>query len=178
MIERKYLVHYLKVPKVINPNASGDNIFSEFVWVRIGQHLENFAENLNPQVDVRKNIWGYQRPIHNGYQVSSDVDTFYATKNSEDNDYYLYQYVEAIALHRWQGDQCQTERIEALVSADVNSATVAVDWAWKEDCYVVPNSLGGDTSGVQVPFTITNLGNREEVTDKVAFANGSCTLAS
>lgn len=178
MIERKFLVHYLKVPREINANATGENMFSDWIWVRIGQHLEAFAEELNPQVDVRKNIWGYQSVINNGYQVQSSVDTFYATRDSEDNDYYLYQYMEAIALHRWQGDQCATERIEALVGADVASSSVQVDWAWKEDCYCVPQSLGGDTSGIQIPFQISNLGNREEVTDRVSFANNTCTLAS
>jgi hypothetical protein len=26
--------------------------------------------------------------------------------------------------------------------------------------YVIPNSVGGDTTGIQVPFTIHNAGNR------------------
>jgi len=176
MIERKYLVHYLKVPSTIT-NTTGVE-FDDFVWVRIGQHLEAFAEELNPQVDVRKNIWGFNNAIHNGYQPSSAVDTFYATKDAEDNDYYLYQYLEAIALNRWQGDQCKTERIDALVSIDVASSTAVVnpEWAWKEECYCVPNSLGGDTSGYQIPFNITNLGNREDVTSKVSFSKNGLTV--
>ena len=178
MIERKYLVHYIKVPKQINPEAVGENQFSEWVWVRIGQHLEAFAEELNPQVNITQNIWGYQSAIHNGYQVQSSVDTFYATRDSKDNDYYLYLFLEAIALHRWTGDSCKTERIEALVGLDVENEGVQPEWAWKENCYCVPQSLGGDTSGFQIPFQISNLGGREDVTSRVAFDKGKLSLTA
>jgi len=170
MIPRKYLVHYIKVPE--DPKEafeeSNGTVYNKYVWVRIGQHLEAFAEELNPQTNIVQNIWGYQSVVHNGYQVQSAVDTFYATSDTTDNDYYLYKYVEYLALHRSTGDNCKTERVEALINIDgienaSNSDPVPVDWAWKEDCYVTPQSLGGDTSGFQIPFQISNLGNRREV---------------
>ena len=182
MMDRKLLVHFLKVPTNINDFASKIGTVQEadieYTWVRIGQHLEAFAEELNPQVDYRKNIWGYQSAIHNGYQVSSAVDTFYATKNQSDNDYYLYQYVEAIALNRWQGDQCKTERVDAMVEVDIAESNVEVVWAWKEDCFITPQSVGGDTSGVQIPFQIGNLSNRVDVTNNVTFSRKQMTLVA
>ena len=33
-------------------------------------------------------------------------------------------------------------------------------WAYREDCWVIPNAVGGDTSGVQIPFNVYNAGNR------------------
>ena len=176
MIERKFYVHYLKVPTEITPEAEYGENFGNWIWVRIGQHLEAFAEELNPQVEVRQNIWGYQSAIHNGYQVQSSVDTFYATRDQENNDYYLYKYLETIALYRWTGDMCKTERVEALVSLDVTGTSVEPEWAWKEDCYVTPQSMGGDTSGYQIPFQIANLGNRVDVFGRVSFNNNKMTL--
>lgn len=39
-------------------------------------------------------------------------------------------------------------------------ATGNILWAYREDIWVVPNSVGGDTSGVQIPFSVYNAGNR------------------
>ena len=33
-------------------------------------------------------------------------------------------------------------------------------WAYREQVWIVPNSVGGGTSGVQIPFTIHNAGAR------------------
>lgn len=188
MLERKYLIHYVKVPTSVDDYAAKIGTAQEenitWTWVRIGQHLENFAEEMNPQVDIRKNIWGYQTAIHNGYQVSSNVDTFYETDHTSDNDYYLDKFLEAIVLNRWQGDMCKTERIDARVSLDVITGnTISQEdnnllWAWKEDCYLVPQSHGGDTSGAQIPFQISNLGNREDVTARFSIANKVVTVAT
>lgn len=32
--------------------------------------------------------------------------------------------------------------------------------AWKQECYVIPTSYGGDTSGYQIPFTVNYVGER------------------
>ena len=54
MLERKYLVHYVKVPTNVEDYAAKIGTANEsqiqWTWVRIGQHLENFAEEMNPQV--------------------------------------------------------------------------------------------------------------------------------
>jgi hypothetical protein len=60
-----------------------------------------------------------------------------------------------IANERKTGDDCKTTKVDVLMSDD---GTVL--WAYREDCYVIPNSIGGDTSGVQIPFTVYNAGNR------------------
>ena len=42
--------------------------------------------------------------------------------------------------------------------------TGKVIWAYREDIVVVPNSIGGDTSGIKIPFSIHNNGNRTKGT--------------
>ena len=139
-MERKFLAHYLDA----NFGVGAAN------YVRLGKDLEAYAEELNPQVDIRRNILGEQNVIHNGYQVQSQADPFYA-----DADDPLFEPIAAIANDRKTGDACQTTRVEVLF--DVNGNVI---WAYKEDCWVVPNSVGGDTSGVQLPFSVYNSGNR------------------
>lgn len=140
-IERKYLAHYIDASFSA---ASPD-------YVRLGKDLEEFNEELNPDVEVKKNICGEQSVQHNGYEVQSEVDPFYA-----DYDDPLFEQLSTIANERKTGDACLTTKVDVLLKED---GTVV--WAYREDVIVVPkNSPGGDTSGVQIPFTIYNAGNR------------------
>lgn len=139
-IERKYLAHFI--------DASFGGETPNFV--RLGKDLEEFIEELNPDVEVKKNILGEQNVVHNGYEVQSEVDPFYAYTGDP-----LYEQLALIANERKTGDDCKTTKVDVLLKEDGS-----VEWAYREDVYVVPNSVGGDTSGVQIPFTVYNAGNR------------------
>ena len=139
-IDRKYLAHYLD-----------ENFGSGTVsYTRLGKDLEEYNEELNPDVEVNKNILGEQNVNQNGYEVQSEVDPFYAYSGDP-----LFTKLALIANERKTGDACKTTKVDVLLNAD---GTVV--WAYREDVYVVPNSIGGDTSGVQIPFTVYNAGNR------------------
>jgi len=139
-IERKYLAHFI--------DASFGGETPNFV--RLGKDLEEFIEELNPDVEVKKNILGEQNVVHNGYEVQSEVDPFYAYTGDP-----LYEQLALIANERKTGDDCKTTKVDVLLNEDGTMV-----WAYREDVYVVPNSVGGDTSGVQIPFTVYNAGNR------------------
>lgn len=139
-IERKYLAHY------VDASFGGQTPN----YVRLGKDLEEYNEELNPDVEVNKNILGEQSVQHNGYEVQSDVDPFYAYEDDP-----LFEQLAAVANERKTGDACKTTKVDALFDEEGTCV-----WAYKEDCYLIPNSLGGDTSGVQIPFTVYNDGNR------------------
>ena len=139
-IERKYLAHF------IDASFGGETLN----YVRLGKDLEEYNEELNPDVAGQKNILGEQNVVHNGYEVQSEVEPFYAYEGDP-----LFTQLCKVANDRLTGDDCLTTKVDALLNAD---GTVA--WAYREDCYVVPTQVGGDTSGVQVPFTVYNAGNR------------------
>ena len=139
-IERKYLAHFI--------DASFGGEAPNFA--RLGKDLEECIEELNPDVESKKNILGEQNVVHNGYEVQSEVDPFYAYTGDP-----LFEQLSKIANERLTGDDCKTTKVDVLLSED---GTVV--WAYREDVYVVPNSVGGDTSGVQIPFTVYNAGNR------------------
>lgn len=139
-IERKYLAHY------IDASFGGSTVN----YVRLGQDLEEYNEELNPDVDVRKNILGEQSVNHNGYEVQSEVEPFYAYEDDP-----LFEKLCEIANLRKTGADCITTKVDVLLAADGT-----VEWAYREDVAVIPDSVGGDTSGVQIPFTIYNAGNR------------------
>lgn len=147
MIERKYLAHYL--------DASFNG--TSATYVRLGKDLEEYNEELNPDVEVTKNILGEQSVKHSGYEVQADVDPFYY----DDYDDALSNKIMEIANTRATGDKCKTTMVDVLLKpgAEEDSAPTVV-WAYREDVYVIPNSVGGDTSGVQTPFTVYKAGNR------------------
>lgn len=140
-IERKYLAHFIDAAfSAENPE-----------YIRLGDDLEDYKEELNPDVEVKKNIKGEQTVQHNGYKVQSEVDPFYAYSGDP-----LFEQLSKIANERLSGAGCGTTKVDVLLKADGT-----VEWAYREDVVVVPKtSPGGNTSGVQIPFTIYNNGNR------------------
>lgn len=139
-IERKYLAHFLDA-------SFGGNTKN---YVRLGVDLEEFNEELNPDVEVKKNIIGEQTVNHNGYEAQSEVDPFYAYYDDP-----LFEQLSKIANERLTGDDCVTTKVDVLFDEDGT-----VEWAYREKVWVVPNTIGGDTSGVQIPFAIYNAGER------------------
>lgn len=139
-IERKYLAHFI--------DAAFDDTKTNYI--RLGKDLEEYVEELNPDVEVNKNILGEQNVQHNGYEVQSEIDPFYAYTGDP-----LFEALAEIANERKTGDDCVTTKVDVLLDA-----TGQILWAYREDIWVVPNSIGGDTSGVQIPFSVYNAGNR------------------
>jgi hypothetical protein len=147
--ERKYLAHYI----------DGAFSSSSTEYVRLGKDLEEFNVELNPDVESKQNILGENSVVVNGYEASSSVEPFYY-----DYDDSLSEKIMSIAMERNTGDECKTTVVDVLLKAGENGAEPTCVWAYCEDCYVVPESYGGDTSGVQVPFTIHRAGNRKKGT--------------
>lgn len=149
MVERKYLAHYL--------DGKFDMTYSSTEYSRIGKDLEEYSEELNPEVEVTKNIIGEQSVRHSGYEVSADVDPFYF----ENYDDALSNKIMELAMTRATGDKCRTSMVDVLLKpgATEDEAPTVV-WAYREDVVIAVNSVGGDTTGIQTPFTVYKAGNR------------------
>lgn len=150
--ERKYLAHFI--------DAAFDNTYAKTDYVRLGKDLEEYSVELNPDVETKKNILGENSVNINGYEVSGSVDPMYYEYEDA-----LSEKVMDIAMNRTTGDGCKTTTIDVLLKPGATSdAAPTCVWAYREDCYVVPQSVGGDTSGVQIPFEIHRCGNRTKGT--------------
>ena len=55
-IERKYLAHYI------------DETFGDKKYVWLGDDLEEYDDELSPDVEIETNILGEQNIKHNGYE--------------------------------------------------------------------------------------------------------------
>ena len=147
--ERKYLAHYL--------DSKFDKTYAATEYVRLGKDLEEFSVDLNPDVETSNNILGENSVKHNGYEATSEADHVYY----EYDDAFTEKMMEN-AMLRKTGDECRTSYVEVLLKPGTEGAAPTVIRAVREDVIVVPNSYGGDTTGVQVPFTVNFAGNRVE----------------
>ena len=148
MTERKYLAHYI--------DSAFDTTYKATEYVRLGKDLEEYAIELNPDVETKKNILGENSVAVSGYEVSSSVDPYYY-----DYDEALSEKIMDIAMNRTTGDGCKTTTVDVLLKPGTTSdAAPTVVWAYREDCYIVPQSVGGDTTGIQIPFELHRAGNR------------------
>lgn len=149
MVERKYLAHYI--------DAAFDTSGEETNYVRIGKNLEEYSEELNPDVEITHNILGEQSVSHNGYEVQGEVEPYYF----ENYDDALSKKIMDIANTRATGDKCKTTMVDVLLKpGETEQDEPTQVWAYREDVYLIPNSVGGDTSGIQTPFTVYKAGNR------------------
>ncbi len=152
MKERKFLAHYVDAAfKKLSSDDGTPPTGTEYV--RLGKHLEQYNEELNPQVSQTNNILGEQVTMHNGYQVSSTVEPYYAEEGDP-----LFEKLYEIVNTRASGSKVETTIVDVLLNED---GTVAS--AYMESAMVVPTSFGGDTSGIQIPFQVYNNGNRHRV---------------
>ena len=129
-------------------------------WYLVGKDIEEMSVDLGADTEIVKNILDETSVRHNGYEPTIDADPFYA-----DPDDALYPKLKDIAMNRKKGDDCKTKYLEVIVE-DTEATSHS---AWQEDCYIVPQSVGGDTSGFQIPFQVLPAGNRQA---------GSATLAN
>lgn len=142
-IARKYMAHYL------------DSTFGGTTpsWYRIGEDLEEYSVDMNPDTEVTKNILGNSSFTHNGYEPSADSDPFYARVGDP-----LFTHLQSIIDTLATDDACKTSTVEVhLWNGDATNGYAAT----KQDCYVVPSSYGGDTSGYQIPYTVNYVGDKK-----------------
>lgn len=149
MRERKYYAHFL--------DAAFDTKYASTNYVRLGKDLEEYSEELNPDVQTSKNILGENSIKVAGYDPQSSVEPYYYESEVDA----LSSKLMEIANTRATGDGCKTSMVDVLLAPGATEdAAPEVIWAYREDVIVVPSSVGGDTTGVQIPFTIYKAGNR------------------
>lgn len=128
-------------------------------WYLVGKDIEDMSVDLGADTETIKNILDEVSVRHNGYEPSIEAEPFYADPSDP-----LYPKLKDIALNRKKGEDCKTKYLEVIVE-DTEATSHS---AWQEDCLIVPQSYGGDTSGFQIPFNVLPDGNRKQGTATLA----------
>lgn len=156
-LNREALAHYLD--SAWHANWASVTTQSAASWAIIGDDIEDMSMELNPDTETFKNILGETKVTDNGYEPSMDADPFYA-----DPDSALYEKLRDIAMDRKKGDACRTLLLEVLIE----DASATSHSAWVQEVIVKPQSYGGDTAGVNIPFNIMENGKRIKGTVEIA----------
>lgn len=142
-LAREALAHYLDYSFKRAPETA--------TWEILGDDIEEMAVELNPDTESKKNILGQTKTQDNGYEPSMDADPYYADPGKK-----LYPMLRDIALQRLKGDKCKTLMLEVIVE----DTEAEKHLAFIQEVIVKPQSYGGDTSGVNIPFSISEDGAR------------------
>lgn len=142
-IERSWLAHY------IDASFNG----ASTAYVRLGKDLEEYAIEMNPEVEQKRNIIGENSVNVKGYEPQGSIDPYYAYVGDP-----LYEHLADIINNRSTGTALETTVVDVLVDSSKE-----IIWAYKEDVVVVPQSIGGE-DGVQIPFDVYYKGNRTKGT--------------
>ena len=142
-LERKYLAHFVDEGFGAEPVS----------YKRLGKDLEDYSVNFNYSVDPKNNIIGDNSLNVQPPKLDSSASTYYAEKDDK------------IAMRLFEaGMEGSTENLRTTVVDAVFDADGACIVAYKHDCIVTPESAGGDTSGVNIPFKVTYAGNTQKGT--------------
>lgn len=144
-LARAALGHYL--------DSTFGNVLASADWFKIGVDIEDLSVSLNPDVQTIKNVFDESRVTDNGYGPTMDADPYYANPGEA-----LYPKLRDIALGRKRGDDCKTFILEVIV----DDSAAANHLAYVEEVIVKPQSYGGATGGVNIPFNIAFNGNRQK----------------
>jgi hypothetical protein len=142
-LNREALKHYLDTTFGLDTSSAKFAI--------IGDDIEEMSVDLNPDTETKKNILGETKTQDNGYEPTIDADPFYADKDNP-----LYPKLRDIAMDRKKGDECKTLLLEVIVE----DTSAEKHLAYIEEVIVKPQSYGGGTEGVNIPFNIATDGKR------------------
>ncbi len=166
-LNREALAHYLSTGFEKKKAADAAQVKD---WEVIGDDIEEMSVEMNPDTETMKNILGQTKTTDNGYEPSMEADPFYA-----DPDKNLYKTLRDIALERKKGADCKTLMLEVIVDGLEEENYLA----FVQEVIVKPNSYGGGTEGVNIPFTVSEDGERVKgYVTKDSLESGSPTFTA
>lgn len=146
-LNREALAHYL--------DATFSLGTEDPEWEILGDDIEELSVELNPDTETIKNILGETKTNDNGYEPSVSADPYYADPTKA-----FYPMLRNIAMDRLKGDDCKTLMLEVLVEDTDNTTHLA----YLQEVMVKPQSYGGGTEGVNIPFDVSECGARTKGT--------------
>lgn len=157
--------------------ANNDKITVAFTaasggWEALGKDDDDLSKDLNPSTETKKNVLGETTFTHSGYEPSVDMDTYYA-----DPARILYDHLQECAVQeKYSEEDLLGYFAEAYFTAVDEQARTMSGYCYVRRAWFVPQSIGGDTSGLSIPFTITPTGGMKRGTITYDMATNIATI--
>ena len=140
-------------------------------WEVLGRDNDDLSKALNPDTETSKNVLGESTFKHSGYEPEVEVDPYYADSSSA-----LYEKLAAAAMQEKYGDDDIKGYFVEVIFSTVNGDTMS-GTGYKRDAYIVPQSTGGDTAGLGIPFTINPVGAQTTVSVSYTKSTRAVTIS-
>lgn len=150
--------------------------FDKTAWEVLGRDNDSLNKDLNPDTETSKNVLGEATFKHNGYEPAVNVSPYYA-----DEDSALYGKLKAAAVQEKYGDtDIKGYFVETMFDGEDAAKTAGklVGTGYQREAYIVPQSTGGDTAGVGIPFNVYPVGPMTEVTVTYTLATRDVTITA
>ena len=139
--------------------ASGENKSApgDVGWEALGRDNDDLSKELNPDTENGRNVLGEATFKLSGYSPEVNVNPYYVDDESP-----MYEKLKAAAVEEKRSDQdIKGYFVEATYTSA--TATTLTGTGFMREAYIVPESTGGDTAGVGIPFTVHPVGPMTEV---------------
>lgn len=147
--------------------------WDESKWAPVGKDNDDLSKDLNPDIDTSKNVLGETTVDFAGYEPSVETDPYYA----EEGDL-LYEHLNEVAEQELSGDEDVAGYfVEATFTTVDKDAGTMSGTGYKRAAKIIPSSVGGDTNGVNIPFTINPYGPMTKVTVTYTKSTRAVTIA-
>ena len=141
--------------------GSGDTITVKFSpanngWSVLGHDSDDLSKEMNPDTETQKNVLGENSFVHNGYEPEVALDNYFADPYDP-----IYPQLLEIAMNEDNSESGCLGYYADAVFEEVNETTkIYTGYAWMQRAWIIPQSVGGDTSGMHLPFNVNPVGAR------------------
>lgn len=145
-------------------------------WEVLGKDNDDASKELNPDTESSKNVLDETTFTHSGYEPEFDLDPYYADESS-----ILYDKLTAAALKEGHKDEdVKGYFLEVLFKSEGvdEKAGTLTGVGYKREAYIVPQSIGGDTTAVSIPFNVNPVGPQTEVSVTYTRATRAVTVTT
>lgn len=143
-------------------------------WEALGKDDDDLSKDLNADTETKKNVLGETSFTHKGYEPSIDMDQYFA-----DPSRILYEHLMEIAMEEKYSEQdCLGYFAEAFFTTVDEQARTMSGYCFVRRAWLVPDSIGGDTSGLAIPFKITPIGGMEKKAISYDMATNVATITA
>lgn len=138
---------------------SGDTIIVAYTaasggWEALGKDDDDLSKELNPDTETKKNVLGETTFEHRGYEPEIGMDSYYM-----DPSRLMYEHMLDVALQeKFSEEDLLGYFAEAFFTTVNESARTMSGYCYVRRAWFTPQSVGGDTSGYQIPFNINPTG--------------------
>lgn len=139
--------------------AASDTITVDYTaasggWEALGKDDDDLSKELNADTETKKNVLGESSFNHKGYETTVSMDSYYM-----DPSRIMYAHLLDVALQEKYSEEDLTGYFAEAFFTSVDEANHTMSgYCYVRQAWFVPQSVGGDTSGYQIPFNIQPVG--------------------